>query len=138
MARKLLRPTNSPNWSMKMISWNYRETAKQNFQASVMDLKRLHSPSIMLIVETKIGGDQAKAKATSLGFPKFHIVDFDGLAGGLWLLWNDYKVLIDVVATSSQAIHAIVKVTNQPLLSSNTWFLSSIYGRPTFEIHTEL
>ncbi|GLT87976.1 hypothetical protein SLE2022_060240 [Rubroshorea leprosula] len=103
-----------------------------------MDMKRLHSPSIMLIVETKIGGDQAKAKATSLGFPKFHIVDSDGLAGGLWLLWNDYEVLVDVVATSSQAIHAVVKVTNQPLLSSNSWFLSSIYGRPTFEIRTEL
>ncbi|GKV05206.1 hypothetical protein SLEP1_g17240 [Rubroshorea leprosula] len=138
LARTLLRANNSRVWSMKIISWNCRGAAKQSFQSSAMDLKRIHNPCIMLILETKISGDQAIAKARALGFPHFHCVDFDGLAGGLWILWNDSEVTLDIVSTNAQAIHATVKVRNHPSLSSDTWFLSGIYGRPVYEIRTIL
>ncbi|GKV49249.1 hypothetical protein SLEP1_g56010 [Rubroshorea leprosula] len=138
LARTLLRANNSRVWSMKIISWNCRGAAKQSFQSSAMDLKRIHNPCIMLILETKISEDHAIAKARALGFPHFHCVDSDGLAGGLWILWNDSKVTLDIVSTNAQAIHAIVKVRNHPSLSSDTWFLSGIYGRPVYEIRTML
>ncbi|GKV02365.1 hypothetical protein SLEP1_g14812 [Rubroshorea leprosula] len=109
LARTLLRANNSRVWSTKIISWNYRSAAKQSFQSNAMDLKRIHNPCIMLILETKISGDQAIAKARALDFPHFHCVDSDGLAGGLWILWNDSKVTLDIVSTNAQAIHATVK-----------------------------
>ncbi|GLT36867.1 hypothetical protein SLA2020_112150 [Shorea laevis] len=102
-----------------------------------MDLKRLHNPSMMLILETKISGEDAKDRAASLGFPKYCIVDSDGLAGGLWLLWDDSIVAVEVVSQTPQAIHAVIQVRNNPLFPFN-WFFSGIYGRPQFEIRCSL
>ncbi|GLT63047.1 hypothetical protein SLA2020_356410 [Shorea laevis] len=83
----------------------------------------------MLIVETKLSGEVARSQAASLGFAKSFVVNSDGLAGGLWLLWDDAAVSVDIVSYSDQAIHAIIKVCNDPLFPTD-WFLSGIYGRP--------
>ncbi|GKV19127.1 hypothetical protein SLEP1_g29421 [Rubroshorea leprosula] len=103
----------------------------------VMDLKSTHSPSIMLIMETKLAGDKASNIASSL-FPCYHVIDADGLAGGIWLLWDDTRVSIDIIAANPQAIHAIIKVSNHPIFSEFNWFFSGIYGRPQQEIRTYL
>ncbi|GLT66963.1 hypothetical protein SLA2020_393010 [Shorea laevis] len=71
---------------MKIISWNCRGAAKAGFRKSVMDLKYIHNPSMMLILETKLCGQDAKEQAETLGFPKYCIVDSKDLARGLWLL----------------------------------------------------
>ncbi|GKV18359.1 hypothetical protein SLEP1_g28755 [Rubroshorea leprosula] len=103
----------------------------------VMDLKSTHSPSIMLIMETKLAGDRASNIASSL-FPCYYVIDADGLTGGIWLLWDDTRVSIDIIATNPQAIHAIIKVSNHPIFSEFNWLFSGVYGRPQQEIRTYL
>ncbi|GLU11862.1 hypothetical protein SLE2022_285820 [Rubroshorea leprosula] len=123
---------------VKIISWNCRGVAKHNFHSSAMDLKRTHNPAIMLVVETKLSGEDARSQAASLGFAKSFVVNSNGLAGGLWLLWDDAAVVVDIVSYSDQAIHAIIKVCNNPSFPTDwflsgiygDWFLSGIYGRP--------
>ncbi|GLT80975.1 hypothetical protein SLA2020_523840 [Shorea laevis] len=122
---------------MKIISWNCHGALKAGFRKSVMDLKRIHNLAMLLILETKISGQNAQEVADSLGFPKSCIVNSDGLAGGLWLLWDDSRLSVDVLSTSNQAIHAVIQVSNNPSLPFN-WFFSSIYGRPQFEIRNIL
>ncbi|GLT69032.1 hypothetical protein SLA2020_412150 [Shorea laevis] len=135
LARLVLGPQPSEDWIMRIISWNCRGAAKSNFCKGAMDLKRIHNPSMMLILETKLTTQDARDQAASLGFPKSCIVDSKGLRGGLWLLWDDSMVNVDVVSHGSQAIHAVVQVCNNPLFHSN-WFFSGIYCRPPFEIRT--
>ncbi|GLT57157.1 hypothetical protein SLA2020_301450 [Shorea laevis] len=122
---------------MKILSWNCRGAANQNFLNHVLDLKRTHSPAIMLIMETKLTGDRAQDIASRI-FPDFHIVDSDGFAGGIWLLWDAGKINLDVVFSSSQAIHAVAKVRNHPTIHDSEWFFSGVYGRPQFEIRSFL
>ncbi|GLT73561.1 hypothetical protein SLA2020_454110 [Shorea laevis] len=122
---------------MKIISWNCRGALKAGFRKSVMDLKRIHNPAMLLILETKIAGQNARDVADSLGFQKSCIVNSDGLAGGLWLLWDDARLSVDILSTSNQAIHAVIQVSNNPLFPFN-WFFSGIYGRPQFEIRNIL
>ncbi|GLT87033.1 hypothetical protein SLE2022_051370 [Rubroshorea leprosula] len=122
---------------MKIISWNCRGALKVGFCKGVMDLKRIHNPAMLLILETKISGQNAREVADSLGFPKSCIVNSDGLAGGLWLLWDDSRLTVDILSTSNQAIHAVIQVSNNPLFPFN-WFFSGIYGRPHFEIRNIL
>ncbi|GLT27924.1 hypothetical protein SLA2020_028900 [Shorea laevis] len=54
---------------MKIISWNCWGAAKSNFHKGAMDLKHIHNPSMMLILETKLIGQDARDQAASLGFP---------------------------------------------------------------------
>ncbi|GKV08919.1 hypothetical protein SLEP1_g20489 [Rubroshorea leprosula] len=125
------------SWNMKIVSWNCRGAANQNFLNHVLELKRIHSPAIMLIMETKLNGERAHTLASRI-FPDCHVVDSDGLAGGLWLLWDVNKVNIDIVFSSSQAIHAVVKVCNHSVISNSDWFFSGVYGRPHFDIRSLL
>ncbi|GKV21679.1 hypothetical protein SLEP1_g31635 [Rubroshorea leprosula] len=129
LAQILLGISNQSDWMVKIISWNYRGAAKHNCHSSAMDLKRTHNPAIMLVVETKLSGEDARSQVASLGFAKSFVVNSNGLAGGLWLLWDDAAVVVDIVSYSDQAIHAIIKVCNNPSFPID-WFLSGIYGRP--------
>ncbi|GKV06468.1 hypothetical protein SLEP1_g18364 [Rubroshorea leprosula] len=52
---------------------------------------------------------QASEVAEALGFSKKVIVDADGLAGGIWLLWDDRKFCVDILNMSPQVIHANVQ-----------------------------
>ncbi|GKV15349.1 hypothetical protein SLEP1_g26146 [Rubroshorea leprosula] len=111
--------------------------ASESFKRHVMDLKATHNPYMMLIIETKVAGDRAKAIASHI-YPNYHVVDADGFAGGLWLLWDASQISIDILADSDQAIHAVVKVCSQSSLASINWIFSGVYGRPQFELRSKL
>ncbi|GLT52118.1 hypothetical protein SLA2020_254760 [Shorea laevis] len=108
------------------------------FRRRISDLKIQYSPSIMLILETKLSGQDAREAAANCGFSYTYVVDSQGRAGGIWLLWDGEDVYIDVVTSSHQAIHTIVKVRSHPLFSKFHWFLSGVYGRPQFELRSQL
>ncbi|GLT63636.1 hypothetical protein SLA2020_361860 [Shorea laevis] len=137
-AKLALGLSNSCCWSMKMLSWNCRGAAKMEFNRRMRDLKNQHSPSIMLILETKLSGQDAEEAAAEYGYPCSHVVDSDGWAGGFWLLWDNNEVYVDVVTSTFQAIHAIVQVHSHPIFSKFHWFLSGVYGRPQFELRSHL
>ncbi|GLT61710.1 hypothetical protein SLA2020_343970 [Shorea laevis] len=122
---------------MKIIAWNCRGALKAGFRRSVMHLKRIHNPTRLLILETKISGPNAQEVADFLGFPKSCIINLDGLVEGLWLLWDDSRLSMDILSTNNQAIHVVIQVSNNPLFLFN-WFFSGIYGRPQFEIRNML
>ncbi|GKV31452.1 hypothetical protein SLEP1_g40137 [Rubroshorea leprosula] len=88
---------------------NCRGAPKVGFRKCVMDLKRIHNPTKLLILETKISSPNAQDVADSLGFPKSYIVNSDGLAKGLWLLWDDSRISVDILSTNNQAIHAVIQ-----------------------------
>ncbi|GKV28437.1 hypothetical protein SLEP1_g37496 [Rubroshorea leprosula] len=94
---------------MKIISWNCRGALKAGFRKSVTDLIRIHNPAMLLILETKISCPDAQEVANSLGFPKSCIVNSYGLAGGLWLLWDDSRLSVDILSANNQAIHAVIQ-----------------------------
>ncbi|GKU97282.1 hypothetical protein SLEP1_g10449 [Rubroshorea leprosula] len=129
--------SNNLDWIMKIISWNCRGALKAGFRKGAMDLKRIHNPAMLLILETKIYGQNAQEVADSLGFPNSCVVNSDGLTGGLWLLWDDSRLTVDILSTSNQATHAVIQVSNNPLFPFN-WFFSCIYDRPHFEIRNIL
>ena len=49
-----------------------------------------------------------------------------GFIGGIWLLWTEKEVHVEVVNKSKQEIHAIIKVFPNLL----DWLLSGIYANP--------
>ena len=114
---------------MNIIIWNSRGALKSNFQGHIRDLVQEHDPAILVVMETKLGGDRVKAITDRLPLDGAIHTDTIGYSGGLWLLWNSDIVEVELLAKTEQEIHAEVKVRTSRL----TWLFLAIYASPRSE-----
>ncbi|KAI8024264.1 hypothetical protein LOK49_LG03G00669 [Camellia lanceoleosa] len=85
---------------MKVLSWNCRRAANPHFKRHFHNLMNEHQPYLVVITETKVGGDRGKDICASLGFSKFEISEPVGFACDIWLLWNDLEVCCDILSVT--------------------------------------
>ena len=111
---------------MKILMWNCRGALNPKFKRRVCELVANHRPSIMVITETRVGGERAEKIIEGLPFDGFITTDTIGYAGGLWILWNKEGVEISLLANTEQEIHATLKVH----ASNLSWLFSAIYASP--------
>ena len=71
---------------MNTIIWNCRCALKPSFHSHVRELVQNHDPVILVLMETKIGGDRAKGISSSLPFDEAFHTDTIGYVGGLFTL----------------------------------------------------
>ena len=111
---------------MNIIVWNCRDALKPAFQRHVRELVQCHNPAILVIMETRVGGERAREITDRLPFNGAIHTKTIGYAGGLWMLWNSDRVEITTLANTEQEIHIVVKVRNSNL----NWMLTAIYASP--------
>ncbi|XVE95435.1 hypothetical protein REPUB_Repub02eG0096900 [Reevesia pubescens] len=88
----------------------------------------MHKLQVLIIQEPRISGVQADRRCKQFGLQEYFRVEAVGFSGGLWLIWNALEVDIEILAFSSQLIHAYVKQAGQV-----DWLLTAIYGSPAAE-----
>ncbi|OMO88421.1 Endonuclease/exonuclease/phosphatase [Corchorus capsularis] len=115
--------TSNP-FPMKILLWNVRGAGSGEFLRIIKDLIRQHRPSIVGIMETRIGQEKAEKVVKKIGMPRCHIVEGLGFAGGIWLLWDDKEVDVQIDDSMFQAVTISVKQNN------NEWNFTTIYGSP--------
>lgn len=93
-------PTPDHQLVMNIIAWNYRGALKPNFQNHVREMVRNHDPAILVVMETRVGGERAKEITDKLPFDGAIHTNTIGYAGGLWLLRNSDKVVISPLANT--------------------------------------
>ncbi|XP_010513742.1 PREDICTED: uncharacterized protein LOC104789794 [Camelina sativa] len=87
------------------------------------EMRRLHFPDFLFLLETKNSRDYVVKLQRSLGYEYSHIVDPVGLSGGLALFWKpSYEV--EVIS----ADHRIIDVKAK--LGSLSFYVSCVYGDP--------
>ena len=111
---------------MNIIIWNCRGALKPSFQRYVRELIRCHNPAILVVMETRIGGDRAREITDRLPFDGAIHTKTIGYASGLWMLWNSIRVEITTLANTEQKIHTVMKVWN----SNSSWLFIAIYASP--------
>ena len=111
---------------MNILLWNCRGALNMDFKTRVMEMVINHFPTIMILTETRVGGDRTAKIAESLPFDGFFATETIGYAKGLWFLWKKKDVEIIVLSATEQEIHATVKVRD----SDFSWILSPIYASP--------
>nr|XP_023892655.1 uncharacterized protein LOC112004654 [Quercus suber] len=111
---------------MNIIVWNCRGALKPNFQSHIRELARKYNPAILVVMETRVGGDRAKEIANRLPFDGALFAETVGFAGGIWMLWNSDSVEVLQLACTEQEIHVEVKV----LPSNLSWIFSAVYASP--------
>ena len=87
---------------------------------------RNHNPAILVLMETKVGGERAKEISGRLPFDNDIHTDTIGYAGDLWMLWNSNRVEVTSLASTKQEIHTIIKVMN----SNSCWLFTTVYASP--------
>ncbi|XP_050262566.1 uncharacterized protein LOC126707024 [Quercus robur] len=112
---------------MNILVWNSRGVLKPNFQEYVRELVRVHNPAILVIMETRLGGERAKGITDRLPFDGAIHTETIGYVGGLWLLWNFDLVEVVQLANTEQEVHVEVKV----IASNLYWILCAVYASPT-------
>ena len=111
---------------MNVLLWNCRGALNADFKRRIFEMAINHHPSIMVITETRVGGDRAAKIIEDLPFDGSIVTETIGYAGGLWLLWKTDDVDVMLLSSTEQEIHATVKVRN----SDPIWLISAIYARP--------
>ncbi|BFG25073.1 hypothetical protein CerSpe_113470 [Prunus speciosa] len=110
---------------MDILCWNARGAACTKFRYTMMKLIHVHRVDILFVCEPRIGGAKALDVVKSLGFSCFEVVDPIGYSGGLWLLWDDNKVSVEVIGTIDQTISTSIAWPGQ-----NPWLFTAIYAKP--------
>ncbi|XP_075651072.1 uncharacterized protein LOC142621645 [Castanea sativa] len=111
---------------MNVIIWNCRDAMNPSFQSHIRELVHNQNPAMLVVMETKVGGDKAREITDRLPFDGVVHTDTIRYAGGLWLLWNSDRVEVTLLTTTEQEIHVTVKVRNSNL----DWLFTAVYASP--------
>ncbi|CAL8992727.1 unnamed protein product [Prunus brigantina] len=109
---------------MDILYWNAGGAPCTKFRYTMMELIHVHHVHILFVCELRIVGAKALDVVKLLGFSCFEVVDPVGFIGGLWLLWNDSKVRVEVIGTINQTISASIAWPGQ-----NLWLFTAIYAK---------
>ena len=111
---------------MNVLLWNCRGALNPDFKQRIFEMAINHRATILVVTETRVGGDRAAKIIEGLPFDGYITTDTIGYAGGLWILWKTEEVEVISLSSTEQEIHATVKVCSSNL----TWLLSAIYASP--------
>ncbi|KAJ4842578.1 hypothetical protein Tsubulata_038315 [Turnera subulata] len=88
------------------------------------EMKTNMKPLIAIVVEPRISGRKAANVIRRLGYTNSHRVDARGYSGGIWVLWNEREVGINILLDHTQFIHM------QACLNGATFLATAIYASP--------
>jgi len=71
---------------MNVLIWNCKGALKPTFQSHVRELIRIHNLAILVLMETKVGGERAREITDRLLFDSVIHTDTIAYAGGFWML----------------------------------------------------
>ena len=87
---------------MNVIIWNCRGALKPSFKIRVGELVQSYNPAILVVIETRVGGDRAREITDLLPFDRAFHTETIGYVGGLWVLWNVDKVDVALLSKLSR------------------------------------
>lgn len=102
------------------------------FKLVVRSLVELHKPKLMVIFEPRISGNTVHKVIRSHGFPCSHRVEAMGFSCGIWILWRDQEIEVEILANTRRLIHCKIS------WGGSSTFFSTIYANPSEKIGRQL
>ena len=110
---------------INIIVWNCKGALKPSFQSHVRESVQNHNLAILVVMETRIGGEKAREITDRLPFDGAIHTNTIGYAGGLWVLWDSDRVEPSLLAKTKWEVHLEVKVR----ASNSSWLFIAVYAR---------
>ncbi|KAL8159774.1 hypothetical protein V2J09_001311 [Rumex salicifolius] len=95
--------------NINIITWNAQGACSREFLITLKEIVRIHDPTILVLVETRISGSQANKVCRGIGFDGILRAEAIGFSGGIWVLWRKAVVQIEEVHVHRQAVTVEVK-----------------------------
>ena len=95
------------NMSLKIMVWNVQGVL--NKVAVIRELVRINKPTVLVLVETHISGEQASEVCTRIGFSGNLRVEAQGFRGGIWMMWRKDEVSITHMGSHTQHLTVEIK-----------------------------
>ncbi|XP_061349456.1 uncharacterized protein LOC133294726 [Gastrolobium bilobum] len=111
---------------MSVCIWNCRGVGKKGFSTLIRDLKFRFRIDVFVLLETGISGLKGDRIIKQFGFPSFFKQEAIGFSGGIWILWDDKVVKIEIILAHHQFIHTQV----QHLASGKSEIITFVYRSP--------
>ncbi|XP_061340525.1 uncharacterized protein LOC133287003 [Gastrolobium bilobum] len=107
-------PINNPmhvdcEFMMNIITWNCRGAAKKHFKSTFSRFCRKNDVGLAAILEPRVSGRKAINIIRRLGFSNHLIADAHGFTGGIWILWNNSDVKVNLITRHEQFMHCWVE-----------------------------
>ncbi|XP_075655160.1 uncharacterized protein LOC142625370 [Castanea sativa] len=115
-------------FTIKILVLNCKGAGNQNFKRTFVDLTQAHHPDIAVVMETRISGQRVEEVSALLGFDNVCYFDATGFQDGIWVLWIDNNISLNVLSVNEQVINTFVQVC--PANPSNPWLFITIYASP--------
>ena len=119
------------NMSIKILVWNVQGVG--NKIPMVKEIVRVNRPTMLVLVETHLSGEQADRVCDRIGFSGKMRVDAQGFSGGIWMFWKAEEIAVTVYGSHSQHLTVeIKKVGDEP------WLFSAVYASPDSSLRRDL
>lgn len=118
---------------MKILCLNCRDCGQPEAVQELRLLVEHHRPGIVFLLETKMSADRSQNLRFRLGFENARGVSYEGLSGGLVLMWR--KCTIGHVKSMNKS-HIDTWVSNEDL-GGFPWRFTGFYGQPKKQLRKE-
>ncbi|KAL8167282.1 LOW QUALITY PROTEIN: hypothetical protein V2J09_008781 [Rumex salicifolius] len=112
---------------------NSQRAGSREFVNTLKELIRIHDPTILVLVETRLSGIQADKVCKNIGFDGMTRVEAVQFQGGIWVLWRKSVVDLNLIDTHHQAV--TMKLCRS---GEDAWLFSAIYESLTPATREEL
>ncbi|RYR45291.1 hypothetical protein Ahy_A07g031128 [Arachis hypogaea] len=106
---------------MIILSWNYRGAASSAFCRTLKEFVGMHKPNVVILLETRCSGETAERTIRNCGFDHWHIKEAVGYSGGIWVMWKDPDLVINVIESKLQYDHMKVRSRDE-----KEWLLTAV------------
>lgn len=108
---------------MSIWCWNCQGAGSTETVQVIREVRRLHFPDFVFLMETKQKFEYVSGLQKSLGYDKLFTVEPVGLSGGLAVMWKD-NYNVEILSSDKRIIDM------KASYGSLSFFLSCVYGDP--------
>ncbi|KAH9617315.1 hypothetical protein KSS87_016189 [Heliosperma pusillum] len=117
-------PNLTPNTNpISCLVWNIQGSSNRAKIAALKEVIKTYKPSVVALLETRMGGDQAIKIGNILGFDGHARVNAAGFSGGIWVYWRTDFVSVQPITEHEQYITMEISRRGE-----TPWFFSAVYA----------
>lgn len=107
---------------VNLIAWNCQGVGNRSSRLELKEVVKKHSVDMVALLEPKMSGVGADKIINGCGFTDWVRVEAEGFSGGIWVLWTNSTLDVEIIESQAQFIH--LKIWNKE------WYLTFFYGSP--------
>ncbi|KAK4265157.1 hypothetical protein QN277_026243 [Acacia crassicarpa] len=98
---------------MNYMIWNSWGTSSRSFSSLVREINKYYKLDFLAILETRSNVTKSKRKIRQLGFSKYSFTAAEGYSGGIWCLWEEVGMKVEVMEIHKQYMHFQIDTLRQ-------------------------